>query len=90
MTREAAIKHRLAYNAFCDGATIEMRNPADGVWTVNHDPQWLDDWDYRVKCNMTEVDAEDLIAACVPGGGICDPQTIADNIRAYCRERGQR
>ena len=90
MTRDAAIKHRLAYNAFCDGATIEMRQPDGTHWTPTEDPGWLPDWHYRVRCNMTEVDAEDLIAACVPGGGICDPQTIADNIRAYCRERGQR
>ena len=90
MTREAAIKHRLAFNAYCDGAVIEMQNPECRTWSVTNEPGWLPDWEYRVRCNMTEVDAEDLIAACVPGGGICDPQTIADNIRAYCRERGQR
>lgn len=28
-------------------------------------------------------DVEALIAACVPGGSICDPQAVADNIRAY-------
>lgn len=25
-----------------------------------------------------------LIAACVPGGNLCDPQEVADNIRRYC------
>ena len=86
MTRAAAIKHRLAYNAFADGATIEMRQPGCSLWVTTDDPCWLHDWDYRVQCNMTEVDAEDLIAACVGG---CDPQAIADNIRAYCHERAK-
>jgi hypothetical protein len=87
MTRDAAIKHRLAFNAFCDGAVIEMQNPECRTWSTTNDPCWLPDWEYRVRCNMTSIDAEDLIAECVDG---CDPQTIAENIRAYCRERGQR
>ena len=89
MTREAAIKHRLAYNAFCDGATIEMQNPECKTWSVSNDPCWLPDWEYRVKCDLAIIDPEDLIAACVPGQDVYG-QYIADNIRAYCRGRGPR
>ena len=32
-------------------------------------------------------DAEALIRACVPGGSICDPQQVADAIRAYAAPR---
>jgi hypothetical protein len=29
------------------------------------------------------LDPDSLIAACVPGGDICDPQQVADNIREH-------
>lgn len=32
-------------------------------------------------------DPEKLIAACVPGGSICDPQQVADAIRAFMARR---
>lgn len=35
----------------------------------------------------TTFDTEALIRACVPGGSICDPQQVADAIRAYVAPR---
>lgn len=35
------------------------------------------------------IDAEALIVACVPGGSFCDPQQVADAIRAYMALRPQ-
>lgn len=32
------------------------------------------------------IDAERLIAACLPGGHSCDPQAVADAIRQYCTQ----
>lgn len=32
---------------------------------------------------MTPEDIEAVILACVPGGDICDPQRVADNLRAH-------
>lgn len=29
------------------------------------------------------IDVEAMLTACVPGGSICDPQQVADAIRAY-------
>jgi hypothetical protein len=34
-------------------------------------------------------DIETMLAACVPGGSFCDPQTVADAIRAYFSEARQ-
>ena len=89
MTREAAIKHRLAFNALADGATIEMRDPATGRWTLADEPCWLDDWDYRARCNMTLAEVEDLIAACMPDESAV-AWGIAFRIREYFAERGAR
>lgn len=38
----------------------------------------------RQLVSVSSIDVEKLIAACVPGGDICDPQEVADNIRRYC------
>jgi len=84
MTRYTCQKHRLAYNAFCNGYRIEMRNPETGTWSETVEPCWLPDWEYRV-IEPVSVNVEDLIAQCVTG---CDPQAIADAIRVYCAERG--
>ncbi|MEX3556940.1 MAG: hypothetical protein VB135_00445 [Burkholderia sp.] len=34
-----------------------------------------------------QVDVEALLAACVPGGSVVDPQVVADNIRAWAAGR---
>ena len=31
----------------------------------------------------SSIDVEALLEACVPGGSICDPQSVADSIRAW-------
>lgn len=41
--------------------------------------------DARMVAN--NIDAESLIAACIPGGSICDPQQVADAIREYLRRQ---
>jgi hypothetical protein len=33
------------------------------------------------------LDPDKIIAECVPGGDICDPQQVADSLRAYIAER---
>lgn len=33
--------------------------------------------------SFSSIDCEALIAECVPGGSICDPQQVADSIRRY-------
>jgi hypothetical protein len=38
----------------------------------------------RQLVSVSSIDVEKLIAACVPGGNVCDPQEVADNIRRYC------
>ncbi len=40
--------------------------------------------DGRQLVKVSSIDVEKLIAACVPGGDLCDPQQVADNIRRYC------
>lgn len=40
--------------------------------------------DEAQPCIVSQIDVEDLIFQCVPGGTSCDPQTVADNIREYC------
>lgn len=35
------------------------------------------------RSNAEAVDVESLIASCVPGGSVCDPQAVADNIREW-------
>ncbi len=37
----------------------------------------------RVLHSFSSIDCEALIAACVPGGSVCDPQHVADSIRRY-------
>jgi hypothetical protein len=37
----------------------------------------------RIFAGSPLADAEALIRECVPGGSICDPQQVADNIREY-------
>ena len=34
--------------------------------------------------SISSIEIERLIAECVPGGSICDPQQVADAIRSYC------
>jgi hypothetical protein len=87
MTRYTCQKHRVAYNAFCNGYRIEMRNPETGTWSETTEPCWLPDWEYRV-IEPASVNVEDMIAQCVPCGILCDPQAVADAIRSYCAERG--
>lgn len=38
----------------------------------------------RQLVKVSSIDVERLIAECVPGGDICDPQQVADSIRIYC------
>ena len=38
----------------------------------------------RQLVSVSSIDVEKLIAECVPGGDLCDPQVVADNIRRYC------
>ena len=37
-----------------------------------------------------QIDIEQLIETCIPGGSICDPRQIADNIRAYVAGKMER
>ena len=88
MTRYTCQKHRVAYNAFCNGYRIEMRNPETGTWSETTEPCWLPDWEYRVIEPVSVNVVEDMIAQCVPCGSLCGPREIADAIREYCAERG--
>lgn len=36
---------------------------------------------------MTEAEVDVMLADCLPGGDYCDPQAVADAIRAWCRRR---
>lgn len=38
----------------------------------------------RQLVSVSSIDIERMIAECVPGGSVCDPQTVADAIRRYC------
>ena len=52
MTRETAQKHREAFNAFCDGKTIQYRKPGCqnfGEWETNYSPVWNPEYEYRIK-----------------------------------------
>lgn len=35
-----------------------------------------------------DIDIEQMLAECLPGGQSCDPQEVADNIRRYCNSCG--
>ena len=37
-----------------------------------------------IPSTPAKSEIEDLIAECIPGGSVCDPQAVADNIRRYC------
>lgn len=37
-----------------------------------------------IPSTQAKSEIEDLIAECIPGGSVCDPQAVADNIRRYC------
>ena len=86
MKREEAKIHRDAIIAFLNGAEIEMRRPGGDYWSPIEDPGWLPDWHYRVR-QYVAVNVEDLIAECVPQNSM-PAMGIADDIRAYCAERG--
>jgi hypothetical protein len=38
----------------------------------------------RQLVRVSSIDVEKMIAACFPGGSVCDPQQVADEIRRYC------
>lgn len=38
----------------------------------------------RQLVSVSSIDVEQMIAACVPDGSVCDPQVVADEIRRYC------
>jgi hypothetical protein len=65
MTRYTCQKHRVAYNAFCNGYRIEMRNPETGTWSETTEPCWLPDWEYRVvqveDCSAENERLRDII-----------------------------
>jgi len=86
MKREEAKIHRDAIIAFLNGAEIEMRQPDGTYWTPTDEPGWLPDWHYRVR-QYVAVNVEELIAECVPQNSM-PAMGIADDIRAYCAERG--
>ncbi len=44
----------------------------------------LDAFDRQAEPSRSALDVEQLLRECVPGGSVCDPQQIADAIRAYC------
>jgi hypothetical protein len=51
---------------------------------VTQDGERRGDWTVLVLAGIVPpADAEALIRECVPGGDICDPQQVADNIREY-------
>jgi hypothetical protein len=38
----------------------------------------------RHLVSVSSIDIEKMLVECVPGGSMCDPQEVADNIRRYC------
>jgi hypothetical protein len=38
----------------------------------------------RQLVSVSSIDIERMLAECVPGGDVCDPQQVADAIRRYC------
>lgn len=56
MTREEAQTIRDAFNAFCEGKTVQMRPVPDRYqgakftdWTDNENPNWYQNCEWRVK-----------------------------------------
>lgn len=43
-----------------------------------------EDTNHDKSQSQAKSEVEDLIAECIPGGSVCDPQEVADNIRRYC------
>ena len=39
----------------------------------------------RQIVSVSSIDIEKMLAECVPGGSVCDPQEVADNIHRYCK-----
>ena len=39
---------------------------------------------------QTDSECEKIILECVPGGNVCDPQTVADNIRDFFKNRANK
>lgn len=50
--------------------------PANRVWPGD-----------KVVEFVPAFDIEQMILDCVPGGSICDPQQVADNLRAWVARR---
>lgn len=76
-----------------DGDVFHVMNVTDNGlfvrWYRDDDRDWMDHADFakarpiRTHSNAKAVDVESLIASCVPGGSVCDPQAVADNIREW-------
>ena len=71
--------------AFINDKPIEMRGPEGGQWCHTYEPHWIPDWEYREAQSVHTIDVEKMLSICLPGGHSCDPQHIADAVRAYCR-----
>lgn len=73
--------------AFLD--KVRAEKPGTGTGIYRDALQWLEQAARSAVAAPHQVQegaapsAEELIAACVPGGGICDPQAVADAIRRY-------
>jgi hypothetical protein len=64
------------------GVAIGWGEVRDGrLMSYTHDR--TDACNVRIFADGPPADAEALIRECVPGGDICDPQQVADNIREY-------
>ena len=82
-----------------------LEDPMRGSTQVDFDRPTAKDWRswcgvlWRVIAGLAsdvplaqrdaEIDIEAMLSACLPGGDYCDPQLVADNIRAWAAKEGQ-
>ena len=65
-----------------EAAWIEQRDQQWRLWAESAAPAPAAH--PRQLVSVSSIDVERLIAECLPGGSVCDPQAVADNIRRYC------
>lgn len=72
-------------------AEFEHETPPDeGTWDDTEN-RWKAEYIYRCKATLTvalPMIGKVIVEQCVPGGTHCDPQQIADDIRALTEPKG--
>ncbi|CAN7640006.1 hypothetical protein [Paraburkholderia terricola] len=76
--------------------SIAWRDPAISEHALNL-RKWANEIDSRraptpsaqEEAVRLPVDVQAMLEACVPGGNICDPQSVADSIRAWLAEQAE-